>query len=102
MAKAVISYDKDLPEIPDRRPWEKPTSYLVKDSAVPTGWREERIGRRPSKMLLVSKLRTAVNAWREGDSKRGTEPYAGASDVTKRLFQYWFDEDHEVSGFNVP
>ena len=53
MAKAIISYDKDLPEIPDRRPWEKPTSYLVKDSAAPTGWREEKSGRRPSKMLLV-------------------------------------------------
>ena len=24
MAKAVIAYDKDLPEIPGRRPWEKP------------------------------------------------------------------------------
>lgn len=27
MAKAVIDYDKDLPEIPGRRPWEKPASY---------------------------------------------------------------------------
>ena len=42
MAKAVIAYDKDLPEIPGRRPWEKPSSYLVKDDAAPTGWREER------------------------------------------------------------
>ena len=25
MAKAVIAYDKDLPEIPGRRPREKPT-----------------------------------------------------------------------------
>ena len=24
MPKAVISYEKDLTEIPDRRPWEKP------------------------------------------------------------------------------
>ena len=31
MASAVIAYDKDLPEIPGRCPWEKPTSYLVKD-----------------------------------------------------------------------
>jgi type III restriction enzyme len=53
-------------------------------------------------MLLISKLRSAVDAWREGDSKKGIEPYDGASDVTKRLFQYWFDEDHEVAGFNVP
>lgn len=37
MAKAVIAYDKDLPEIPGRRPWEKPTSYLVKNETAPTG-----------------------------------------------------------------
>ena len=39
MTKAVIAYDKDLPEIPGRRPWEAPTSYLVKDAAAPTGSR---------------------------------------------------------------
>ena len=32
---AVIAYDKDLPEIPGRRPWEEPTSFLVKDDAAP-------------------------------------------------------------------
>ena len=48
VAKAVIAYDKDLPEIPGRRPWEKPTSFLVKDDAAPTGWREDTSGRRPS------------------------------------------------------
>ena len=95
MAKAVIAYDKDLPEIPGRRPWEKPTSYLVKDEAAPTGWREETCGRRPSRLLLVPKIRMAVDAWRE-------EGYLGASDVTRRLFEYWFDEDHEVVGFPVP
>ena len=47
MARAVIAYDKDLPEIPDRRPWEKPTSYLVKDDAAPTGWRVDDSRRRP-------------------------------------------------------
>ena len=31
MAEAVVAYDKVLPEIPDRRPWEPPASYLVKD-----------------------------------------------------------------------
>ena len=39
MPRAVIAYDKDLPEIPGRRPWEKPTSYLTKDGASPTRWR---------------------------------------------------------------
>ncbi|MCU0939593.1 MAG: DEAD/DEAH box helicase family protein [Burkholderiaceae bacterium] len=95
MAKAVIAYDKDLPEIPGRRPWEKPASYLVKDAAAPTGWREDTTGRRPSRLLLVPKIRAAVDAWRDGG-------YEGASEVTRRLFEYWFDEDHEVPGFGVP
>jgi len=95
MAKAVIAYDKDLPEIPGRRPWEKPTSYLVKDDAAPTGWREETSGRRPSRLLLVPKIRAAVDAWRE-------QGYPGASDVTRRLLEYWFEEDHEVPDFGVP
>jgi type III restriction enzyme len=95
MANALITYDKALPEIPGRRPWEKPTSYLVKDDKAPTGWREESSCRRPSLLLLVPKIRMAVDSWR-------AQGYAGASDVTKRLFEYWFDEDHEVAGFPVP
>jgi type III restriction enzyme len=95
MAKAVISYDKDLPEIPGRLPWEKPNSFLVKDEGAPTGWREDTSGRRPSRLLLVPKIRAAVDAWRE-------QGYPGASDVTRRLFEYWFEEDHEVEGFPAP
>ena len=95
MATAVVSYDKDLPEIPGRRPWENPTSYLVKDDSATTGWRVDKSGRRPSQLLLVPKIRTAVDAWREGG-------YEGASKVTHRLFEYWFEEDHEVPGFGVP
>jgi len=95
MSRAVIAYDKDLPEIPGRRPWEKPTSYLVKDDTAPTGWREDTSGRRPSKLLLVPKIRAAVDAWRANG-------YDGASEVTSRLFEYWFEEDHEVPGFGAP
>ncbi len=95
MAKSVVAYDKDLPEIPGRRPWEKPTSYLVKDDSEPTGWREETSGRRPSRLLLVPRIRAAVDAWRDGG-------YDGASGITRRLFEYWFEEDHEVPGFGVP
>lgn len=95
MAKAVITYDKDLPEIPGRRPWEKPTSYLVKDPGAPNGWRVEEAGRRPSKLLLIEKLRREVGRWR-------AEGYPGISEVTRRLFEYWFEEDHEVAGFPVP
>lgn len=95
MPKSVIAYDKDLPEIPGRCPWLKPTSYLVKDASAATGWREETSGRRPSRLLLVPKLREQVSAWRASG-------YQGASDVTSRLFEYWFQEDHEVAAFNVP
>ena len=95
MAGSVIAYDKDLPEIPGRRPWEKPTSYLVKDEASPTGWREDTSGRRPSRLLLVPKIRAAVDAWRAAG-------YEGASEVTRRLFEYWFDEDHGIPGFGAP
>ena len=95
MPKSIIAYDKDLPEIPGRRPWERPTSFLVKDSTAASGWRVDESGRRPSKLLLVQKLRTAVDRWRE-------DGYTGASDVTQRLFAYWFEEDHEVAGFPVP
>lgn len=95
MPKSVIAYDKDLPEIPGRRPWERPISYLVKDDAAPTGWREDASGRRPSRLLLVPEIREQVNAWRESG-------YEGASEVTARLFEYWFEEDHEVPGFGVP
>ena len=95
MPNSIISYDKDLPEIPGRRPWEKPTSFLVKDPTAETGWRVDESGRRPSKLLLTQKLRAAVDRWRE-------DGYPGASEVTQRLFAYWFDEDHEIADFPVP
>ncbi|QSR89179.1 DEAD/DEAH box helicase family protein [Methylacidiphilum caldifontis] len=94
MAKAIISYDKDLPEIPGRRPWEKPTQHLVKDDTSPTGWRGAD-GRRGSRLLLVPRIREQVDAWRD-------QGYPGASCVTQRLFEYWFEEDHDVPGFNSP
>jgi type III restriction enzyme len=94
MAKAVIAYDKDLPEIPGRKPWEEPTQHLVKDESAPTGWRVQD-GRRPSRLLLVPKIREQVDAWR-------AQGYPGASDVARRLFEYWFEEDHQVAGFGVP
>ena len=95
MARSVIAYDKDLPEIAGRLPWTPPTSHLVKDEAAPTGWREEQSGRRPSKLLLVPKIRAEVDAWRACG-------YDGASEMTRRLFNYWFHEDHEIVGFPTP
>ena len=95
MAEPVIAYERDLPQIAGRLPWEAPRSYLVKDDEAPTGWREERSGRRPSRLLLVPKIRGAVDAWRGAG-------YPGASEVTRRLFAYWFEEDHDVPGFDAP
>jgi len=95
MAKSIISYDKELPEIPGRIPWRKPSSYLVKDAAVDSGWRVESSCRRPSSLLLTKKIRAAVDEWRD-------QGYPGASDVSRRLFAYWFDEDHEIANFPVP
>jgi len=84
MAVTVVPYDRALPEVPGRTPYTKPDAYLEKlgegDYAV-------RQGRRPSTMFLVEKLRQAMDRWRDQD-------YPSVSQVTRRLFQFWFDEDH--------
>ena len=92
MADTFIEYSEDLPEIPERRPWERPDRYLTKDAIA--GWRVEDSGRRPSTLLLVDGLRREVDRWRDTG-------YEGASDVTERLFHYWFDEDHHVPEFGT-
>ena len=56
---------------------------LLNPYAVPQG------ERRPSKALLVPKIRNAVAQWRDAE-------YPGATDTTKRLLQYWFENDHKV------
>ncbi len=90
MAKSFINYEKELPEIPDRNYWEIPDCKLVKDESSLTGWRVD-LGRRESNLLLVPSLRKVVNAWRD-------EGYPGMSEVTRRLFTYWFKEDHILPG----
>jgi len=82
--KVIIPYQKALPEAPGRTPWSKPDVYLEK---IKDGDYAVRQGRRPSAMFLVQKLRQAVDGWRDGG-------YPGISPVTRRLFQFWFDEDH--------
>lgn len=79
--------DIDLPEIPDRNPHTPPTGHLVKKGANEWGVVE---GRRASKTLMVNRIRQVVDQWRAAD-------YPGASDTTRRLFQFWFDEDHTLS-----
>ena len=45
--------------------------------------------RRPSKAALVPGIRPAVDQWR-------AQGYPGATDTTKHLLQYWFEQDHRV------
>ena len=79
--------DIELPEVPDRNPYTPPTSHLIK-----TGTNEWGVVdcRRASKTLMVNRIRHAVDKWR-------TEDYPGASEITRRLFQFWFEEDHTLS-----
>ncbi|RKY40313.1 MAG: hypothetical protein DRP81_09550, partial [Candidatus Omnitrophota bacterium] len=86
--KTWIQYDKTLPYIEGRQPWQKPSCHLVKDGVNSYKVVE---GRRPSKMLLVNKLRKEVDAWRE-------EGYPEVSPTTKELLYFWFDNDHLVNG----
>lgn len=90
MPRPVIAYDQDLPEIVDREPHLRPDAYLRRSFADASSF-EVVSGRRPSDMLLVEGLRKAVDEWRSSD-------YPGLSDVSRRLFGYWFDEDHVVDG----
>lgn len=89
-ATPVVQYDKDLPEIPGRCAWEKPDYCLIKAAAAKGGWAIAP-GRRPSTLLLIEKLRSAVDAWRSAG-------YPDVSPVTRRLLEYWFEEDHNVPG----
>lgn len=92
MAKPVISYDKDLPEIVERvgASHLPPEAYLRRKEGTAAEF-EIVTGRRPSKLLLINRLRDTVRDWRNAS-------YPGASDVTQRLFNYWFEDDHEVGG----
>ncbi len=95
MAQSSVPYDRPLPEICGRRPWEAPRSFLVKDEEAESGWREDESGRRPSDLLLAPSLREAVDGWRAAG-------YPGASEVTRELFRHWFEDEHEVPGFDGP
>ena len=96
MAEAVIGYDKDLPEIPG------PPS-VGKANLLPSQ------GRRRGDGMAGGRVRQAPEPIVVGaeDPHGGGRlarraGYKGASDITLRLFEYWFEEDHEVPGFGVP
>jgi len=85
--KTWIQYDKTLPYIENRDPAKRPTSHLEK-----VGENSYKVveGRRRSKMLLVNKLREAVDEWRDKD-------YPDVTNTTKELLYFWFFNDHRVN-----
>jgi len=85
--KTLVQYDKTLPYIENRDPSKKPISHLIKD-----GENSYKVveGRRPSKMLLVNKLREGVDRWRDED-------YPGITDTTRELLYFWFFNDRRVN-----
>lgn len=81
--KTWVQYDRSLPYIEDRDPKEEPKAHLIK--------KEENSyvvlrGRRPSKLLIINKLRRDVKQWRNND-------YQGVTNTTRNLLTYWFDSD---------
>ena len=46
--------------------------------------------RRPSKAYLVNEIRKAIFTWRN-------ESYPGVTPTTRRLLQFWFEEDHIIN-----
>jgi type III restriction enzyme len=80
-----------LPGLEDRDPYTKPTAFLRR--IIGTEQLEVVLERRPSEMLLVNKLREAVDEWRDAG-------YPGASKTTKILFRWWFEEA-EVDGLRL-
>jgi type III restriction enzyme len=86
--KMVIGYERDIPEVPGRDPHTRPDAFLE----TRPGYNEVEVleGRRPSSLLLVGKIREAVDAWRNGG-------YPGASETTLNLFRWWFEESATAS-----
>jgi type III restriction enzyme len=80
-SKTIVGYERDIPEIEDRDATQPPDKHLRKVDGIDDI--EVVEGRRPSRMLLVNKLRDAVAQWREAG-------YPGASTTTTDLFQHWF------------
>src|SRR4051812_14704411 len=86
LRQTLVQYDQALPEIEGRKPHLPPTSYLEKDGKG--GYRVVP-GRRPSKLLLIPRIRSEVENWRNDN-------YEGVSDTSRRLLEFWFDADHRL------
>ncbi|RLG58989.1 restriction endonuclease subunit R, partial [Candidatus Geothermarchaeota archaeon] len=70
------------------KPWEEPVQHRLPN---PERGKPAIIapGRRPSKVPLVRSIRAEVDGWRRGG-------YAGVSDTSRTLLNYWFSTEHRV------
>jgi type III restriction enzyme len=86
---SFLGYASQLPGLEDRDPYAHPSKFVQK---LPGSTELSVVNeRRPSGMLVVNKLRDAVDEWRDSG-------YEGASTTTRRLFRWWFEEA-EAEGF---
>src|SRR5688500_9735437 len=69
--------------------WQEPDRHRIK-AERPGDPAQVVQGRRPSPIVIAQHLRGLVRDWREAF-------YAGASDTTRRLLTYWFDESHRAT-----
>jgi type III restriction enzyme len=71
------------------KPWEEPVQHRL-----PNAERGQpaiiQPGRRPSKCPLVRSIRAEVDGWRRGG-------YAGVSETSRTLLNYWFNTEHLVT-----
>jgi type III restriction enzyme len=87
--KASNELGYELPEFLDVDPTKPPTRHFTKG---PDNKLIEVAGRRPSTLLCVPKLRSTVESWRN-------DGYPGASETTRHLFRWWFEEAKLHDGF---
>ena len=67
-------------------PWDEPNAHRAR--ADKEGQPAKKVsGRRPSPIRLAQNIRGAVREWREAF-------YAGSSDTTRNLLDYWFNRSH--------
>ncbi|MBI2907605.1 MAG: DEAD/DEAH box helicase family protein [Chloroflexi bacterium] len=79
------------------KPWEEPVQHRLPNPEH-GGPAVVAPGRRPSKCLLVRAIRAEVDGWRRG-------LYAGVSDTSRDLLNFWFNTEHQVEdddGNSVP
>lgn len=70
------------------KPWEEPIRHRL-PNPTPGGPAIIQPGRRPSKVPLVRAIRAEVDGWRRGG-------YAGVSETSRTLLNYWFGTEHRV------